>query len=1048
MAEPSNPGVANAASGSSIEKAWLASTLEARSRAHEAAAADGRAIAAVRYARALTWSGDDVGAAHVLVAERRLQRKRHAKAETARCELGLAEIALVFDDEDRAMVHLDAARDAPAEELATRQLLAGWVAARRGAALPFPELPRSTDAPWIQELADSLALELLWSQAPAAAQLQPRGTDLRTRALVELYEATRAGDSNAVKRGLRTIEKAGLSRDLGRCKLRILASAPELLVAIGGTATSWVARAQAAIGDAQTWRDRVAIRHAWRVHGRRDADKALPREVAVRLDARDRMRAHVQSTLAIGLDRQVKAIDELEASLEGAGAKNDAGIAGVRDAIDLLDAATDAALGELGRVEGDLAQIVASTFAERERARAIAAVIAALEATDDVDTLVHQLASVVGEHLQASAVVIAERVPYVGLRATVAHNIDPEDQFWIDAAENALDRPVGSGPPNDPTRPETDRRGGTSSEVPPAGPVLVVPMRASGTDGAIYVDKRASGGAFTANDQATLELLASYGGLALARLRATNASSLLGRKLAAIIDAMRDGVLALDENGVVTAINEPATRALRVDARRLLNRKLDEIPELAPLASTLALPERPDGVVVRLPQTSVVVHAREIEGEGIVATLIEYERAQKMAQKLVGGRTRYTFADLRGRDPALRDAIEMARRAAAVDASVLIVGESGTGKELVAQAIHSGGPRSREPFIAINCAALPRELLEAELFGYERGAFTGARQEGSVGKFELAGDGTILLDEIVDMPLDMQAKLLRVLQERVVVRLGSSVERPVRARVLATAQRDLAIDVERGKFRLDLLHRLRVLQIVLPPLRQRPTDVGEIARHYIRQFAERQGKAVKDLSPEVESQLAMYSWPGNVRELANVIEGEVSLLAPDAMVLEQVPASIARALYADHAPASGAWSLRESSLGIPGAESVRGINLRESTHVQIPGSSGGILPLSEVERRAYLDAYEKSQRSVTRAAKALGVSKVTFYGKLRQFGMHPSEATGEVPAFRSTSKIPVAEPYSPPESTNLAIPDSNDGPYSTRDPGPTRTPSTTPRTRR
>jgi sigma-54 dependent transcriptional regulator, acetoin dehydrogenase operon transcriptional activator AcoR len=1046
MADPSNPSAGNAGSGSS-DRLWLTTTLEARSRAHEAAAPDGRAIAAVRFARALTWSGDDVAAAHVLVAERRLQRKRHAKAESARCELGLAEIALVGDDEDRAMVHLDAARDAPAEELPTRQLLAGWVAARRGAALPFPELPRAAESPWIQELADSVALELLWSQAPAAAQLQPRGTDLRTRALVELHDATRGGDASSVKRALRTIEKAGLTRDLGRCVLRILASGPELLVAIGGTATSWVATAQSAIGDAQTWRDRVAVRHAWRVHGRRDADKALPREVAVRLDARDRMRAHVQSTLAIGLDRQAKAVDELEASVEASSAgispKMERNIASVRDAIDLLDAATDAALGELGRVEGDLAQIVASTFAERERARAIAAVIAALEATEDVDTLVQQLAGVVGEHLQANAVVIAERVPYVGLRAIVARDIDPEDQFWIDAAESALDQPVGSTRPSDPARPDADRRGG--SEVPPAGPVLVVPMRASGTDGAIYVDKRASGGAFTANDQATLELLASYGGLALARLRATNASSLLGRKLAAIIDAMRDGVLALDQNGVVTAINEPATRALRVDGRRLLNRKLEDIPELAPLAATLALPERPDGVVVRLPHASVVVHAREIEGEGIVATLIEYERAQKMAQKLVGGRTRYTFADLRGRDPALREAIEMARRAAAVDASVLIVGESGTGKELIAQAIHSGGPRSREPFIAINCAALPRELLEAELFGYERGAFTGARQEGSVGKFELAGDGTILLDEIVDMPLDMQAKLLRVLQERVVVRLGSSVERPVRARVLATAQRDLAIDVERGRFRLDLLHRLRVLQIVLPPLRQRPTDVGEIARHYIRQFAERQGKAVKDLAPEVESQLAQYSWPGNVRELANVIEGEVSLLAPDALVLEQVPASIARALYAEPAPSSGAWSMRDSSM-MPGAESVHGINLRESTHFQIP-SSAQILPLAEVERRAYLDAYDKSQRSVTRAAKALGVSKVTFYGKLRQFGMHPSEATGEVPAYRSTSKIPVADPYSPPESTNLAIPDSNEGPYSTRDPAPGR-PSSTPRTRR
>jgi transcriptional regulator with PAS, ATPase and Fis domain len=565
---------------------------------------------------------------------------------------------------------------------------------------------------------------------------------------------------------------------------------------------------------------------------------------------------------------------------------------------------------------------------------------------------------------------------------------------------------------------------------------MIVPMRASGTDGAIYVDKRPGGGAFSGNDRSTLELLASYGGLAIARLRATSASASLGRKLAATIDAMRDGLLALSQDGTVTAVNRPASRLLRVETERLLGRRLDELPELAPLAATLALPERPDGIVVRLQHGSVVIHARDVEGEGVVCTLIEYERAQKMAQKLVGQRTRYTFADLRGHDSALREAIEMARRAAAVDASVLIVGESGTGKELVAQAIHSAGPRSREPFVAINCAALPRELLEAELFGYERGAFTGARAEGSVGKFELAGDGTILLDEIVDMPLDMQAKLLRVLQERVVVRLGSSVERPVRARVLATCQRDLAIDVEKGRFRLDLLHRLRVLQIVLPPLRQRIGDIGEIARHYVRQFAERQGKAVREIAPEVEAQLSTYHWPGNVRELANVIEGEVSLLSPETLVLDRVPAPIARALY-DGPPPSASWSLRESQVGLPsGPESVGRIALRES-------QLAVILPLAEVERRAYLEAYEKSNRSVTRAAKALGVSKVTFYGKLRQFGMHPSEVTGELPAYRSTSKMQAAEPIEPfPESsstTKLAFPD--DGPESGR-------PSSAPRTRR
>jgi DNA-binding NtrC family response regulator len=261
-----------------------------------------------------------------------------------------------------------------------------------------------------------------------------------------------------------------------------------------------------------------------------------------------------------------------------------------------------------------------------------------------------------------------------------------------------------------------------------------------------------------------------------------------------------------------------------------------------------------------------------------------------------------------------------------------------------------------------------------------------------------------------------------VLQERVVVRLGSSVERPVRARVIATCQRDLAIDVERGKFRLDLLHRLRVLQIALPPLRQRPGDIIIIANHYIRTFAERQGKQVRDMSPDVEAALVSYSWPGNVRELANVIEGEVSLLPPNQLLLDRVPSAIRRN---SEPPQSGAWSLRESQLGIPASMN---INLRESPPSSGSGIFGGgpILPLSEIERRAYLEAYERSSRSVTRAAKALGVSKVTFYGKLRQFGMHPAEVTGEIPALRQTSsRMAVADPLDP-SSEGLAIPDDRE----------------------
>ncbi len=210
--------------------------------------------------------------------------------------------------------------------------------------------------------------------------------------------------------------------------------------------------------------------------------------------------------------------------------------------------------------------------------------------------------------------------------------------------------------------------------------------------------------------------------------------------------------------------------------------------------------------------------------------------------------------------------------------------------------------------------------------------------------------------------------------------------------MLATAQRDLAIDVDRGRFRLDLLHRLRVLQIALPALRERPGDVVLLARHYVREVGTRQSKAVRTMTPEVEQALAAYPWPGNVRELANVIEGEVSLLPSDTPTLDRVPSALSRGRMSEPPPMSG-------------PPSASAIALRDAT---------GILPLADVERLAYLDAYEKSQRSVTRAARALGVSKVTFYTKLRQFGMHPAEATGEMPSMRASSMRLPAAPISDP----------------------------------
>ena len=426
--------------------------------------------------------------------------------------------------------------------------------------------------------------------------------------------------------------------------------------------------------------------------------------------------------------------------------------------------------------------------------------------------------------------------------------------------------------------------------------------------------------------------------------------------------------------------------------------------------------------------------AADDAGEGVVATLVELDRAQKIAQRIGASRPRYAFHDVVGTSPALLRAVAIARQAATIDSTVLITGESGTGKEIVAQAIHTCGVRAAEPFVGLNVAALPRELLEAELFGYERGAFTGARSDGNLGKFELAAGGTILLDEIGEMPLDMQAKLLRVLQERVVVRLGGSVERPVHARVMATTHRDLSQLVDEGKFRMDLLYRLRVLSIELPPLRERAEDIETLARHYLLRFADQQRKRVVDLGPDVLDELTRYDWPGNVRELANVMESEVSLLPADTTTLTRLATRLVGRFRGPASISTGEF--RASSTGELLAASTG--EFRASAPDFRPSSTGElralepspfspsapVLPLVEVEKRAYLHALEKNNQSVARAAEALGVSKVTFYARLRSWGMHPrdrfEESEGPTSVRRQRTSVPSLEPFEPPTRTSVS----------------------------
>lgn len=251
----------------------------------------------------------------------------------------------------------------------------------------------------------------------------------------------------------------------------------------------------------------------------------------------------------------------------------------------------------------------------------------------------------------------------------------------------------------------------------------------------------------------------------------------------------------------------------------------------------------------------------------------------------------FVYRGMIGQSPVMKRVFELIEKLGDVDSSVMITGESGTGKELVARAIHESGRRHRGNFVEINCAAIPEPLLEAELFGHKKGTFTGAISD-KAGKFEFANEGTIFLDEIGDMPLALQAKLLRVLQQREYTPLGSHQKVKLNIRVLAATHQDLKKLVEEGRFRQDLYFRLNVIEIQLPPLRERRQDLPLLMRHFIQHYNQAMGKQVKGLSKEAECCVLNYDYPGNVRELSNILECAVLLAREDVIELENLPVEV------------------------------------------------------------------------------------------------------------------------------------------------------------
>ncbi len=408
-----------------------------------------------------------------------------------------------------------------------------------------------------------------------------------------------------------------------------------------------------------------------------------------------------------------------------------------------------------------------------------------------------------------------------------------------------------------------------------------------------------------------------------------------------LMEVAYDGIVVVDDAGIIRHISTAYLDFLQIPAEEALGRHVAEVVENTRMHLVLEtgqaevaqlqmikgdymvasrFPLYRNGKLVGAIGKVLFRNIDELQELNKHIRLLQRELEQCRVAMRSGAVSRHSFDEILGESPPLLLAKEHARKAAATDSTVLLLGESGCGKELFAQAVHRESPRSAAPFIKINCAAIPAELLESELFGYEDGAFTGARKGGKIGKFEAANGGTVFLDEIGDMPLQMQAKLLRVLQDREVEPIGATVGKRVDVRILAATNRDLTALVDTGRFRSDLYYRLSVVEVRIPPLRERRGDLDLLIPHLLQQACARLGKYVEEIAPDAMARLRRYDWPGNVRQLQNVIEHAVVLVDRDAVIRpEQLP----RQLRTEQEIAASALPTLEDTLATAEAAAIQ-----------------------------------------------------------------------------------------------------------------------------
>lgn len=483
-------------------------------------------------------------------------------------------------------------------------------------------------------------------------------------------------------------------------------------------------------------------------------------------------------------------------------------------------------------------------------------------------------------------------------------------------------------------------------------------------------------GASHASHLHTLGIVVAAAEAIMAQLRIlqkNQALALVNNRLTNFFNTVSDGVLLVDRDENVVEFNPAAKNLLGRENESILGTPVRQLFEYRSSfqGQKVSINEHYTDVEIfvhtKAGQCYCLASGEPIYNEqGELTGGLIIIRPIKQVQNLVNRFSGYTaplqFKDIIGESKGIQDAIHLAKRTATSNSNVLLHGESGTGKEIFAQAIHNGSMKSSGPFIPVNCGAIPRELIGSELFGYEEGAFTGAKRGGKPGKFELANGGTLFLDEIGDMPMEQQTALLRVIQEKKVARIGSDKMTPVSVRLICATNKNLQQEVERGTFRKDLFYRLNVMAITIPPLRNRVMDIPLLFQYFLDKISYDRGNSYT-VEKDVLNCLMKYNWPGNVRELQNVVERATNLAENGVISLRSLPPEIC-----------GVPTVCPST-SLAGEDN---FNCREQRRQRV----------KEMEKEKIIFLLNQYGGNVSKVAKAMGVSRKTVYNKMRSYSIH------------------------------------------------------------